>query len=98
VDADEVDDELDEEPDDVAVQRGTLFQRIGPGTGGFGAALGAAMSEVGAFTGAGRAWQEEKESRDLRRDEDDEGAPPLVEVDLDSGVARVRRPRDPGPG
>jgi len=58
----------------------------------------------GGFTGAGldvlqaalypekRHQLEEQESQRMRRDDEDDGAPPHSTVDLDAGIARLRVP------
>jgi hypothetical protein len=61
----------------------------------------------GGFTGVGldvlqaalypekRHQLEEQESRRIRRDDEDDGAPPHSTVDLDSGLAQLRLPPVP---
>lgn len=86
-----------DEADDGEAPRGHFLQRLAAGGGSAGAAIGAGMAEFNAFMGQGRAWQDEKESRALRREEDAEGEPPRFEIDLDAGTARYRPPRPPRP-
>jgi nicotine blue oxidoreductase len=63
------------------------------GDGSTSAALAAGLGELsGLVGGAGeRARREEKAAEAVRRDDQEQGAPPF-DVDLDEGVARIRRP------
>lgn len=72
-----------------------ILRRISAGAGSAGGALGAGMAEFNAFYGGAqaRAALEEKRAEVVRRDEQGEGEP--VRVDLDRGVARIRRPTGP---
>jgi hypothetical protein len=62
-------------------------------TGGGIAGIGGGLDELGAlFGGAGaRARLDEKAAQEVRRETQESGEPPF-EVDLDSGVVRLRRP------
>jgi CTP:molybdopterin cytidylyltransferase MocA len=75
-----------------AAGRGILT-RIAGEAGSAGAPLAAGLGELSALLGGAgaRAQADEKAAEVVRRATDEDGAPPRVSVDLESGVARVRR-------
>jgi len=92
VPCDDAGDPRDVDSTDELAGRSGFMTRLAGGAGSAGAALGAAMEQANVFYGQGGSWQEEKRAEALRREDDEEGAPPF-DVDLEAGVARIRRPR-----
>jgi CTP:molybdopterin cytidylyltransferase MocA len=72
--------------------RGVLT-RIAGDVAGAGAPMSAGLGELSALLGGSgaRAKQDEKAAEVVRRETFESGEPPLVSVDLEAGVARVRR-------
>ncbi|WP_147449343.1 DUF6191 domain-containing protein [Actinomadura pelletieri] len=55
-----------------------------------------AVGELDAFFhGTHRHQQEQRRMSLILRDEENDGAPPRTRIDLDAGIAVVRRPSDP---
>jgi CTP:molybdopterin cytidylyltransferase MocA len=91
-------DALDADTPQELTGRGVLSRIAGDSSaagGGFGG-LAAGMGELGALLGGAgaRAALEEKAAQEVRR-ETQEAGEPAFEVDLDSGVVRLRRPEAP---
>ena len=70
-----------------------ILGRIAGDVGSAGAPMAMGLGELGAFFGGSgaRAQMDEKASEVVRRQTDEQGGDPLVRVDLDAGVARIRR-------
>lgn len=70
-----------------------ILGRIAGDAGSAGAPMAMGLGELGAFFGGSgaRAQMDEKASEVVRRHTDEQGGDPLVRVDLDAGVARIRR-------
>ncbi len=72
---------------------GGILRRIAGEAGSAGAPLGAGLGELGALMGGSgaRAQLDEKAADVVRRQTAPHGQDPAMEVDLDAGVARIRR-------
>jgi nicotine blue oxidoreductase len=73
-----------------------ILGRIAGEAGAAGAPLSAGLGELGALLGGSgaRARVDEKAAEVVRRQEAPAGQDPAMDVDLDSGVARIRRRRE----